>query len=96
MDNYFILSSKLGDKWAKVAPNMKSVKLGTCIHIVWTYFILGIIHSFHDHSLTHLVFLCTFMYMFPYLYLYLVILGARLKKRVVRPMGYRRGGLSSP
>jgi hypothetical protein len=34
MDDYFILSSKVGDKWAKVAPNMTSVKLGTCIHIV--------------------------------------------------------------
>jgi hypothetical protein len=22
MNNYFILSSKVGDKWAKVAPNM--------------------------------------------------------------------------
>jgi hypothetical protein len=36
MDNYVILSSKVGDKWAKVAPNMTSVKLGTCIHIVGT------------------------------------------------------------
>jgi hypothetical protein len=30
------LSSKVGDKWAKVAPNMTSVKLGTYIHIVGT------------------------------------------------------------
>jgi hypothetical protein len=36
MGNYFILSSKVGDKWAKVAPNMKSVNLGKCIHIVGT------------------------------------------------------------
>jgi hypothetical protein len=36
MDNYFILSSKDGDKWAKVALNMKSVKLGACIHRVGT------------------------------------------------------------
>ena len=36
MDNYFILSSKDGDKWAKVVLNMISVKLGTCIHIAWT------------------------------------------------------------
>jgi hypothetical protein len=35
MDNYFILCSKDGVKWAKVDPNMTSVKLGTCIHIVW-------------------------------------------------------------
>jgi hypothetical protein len=35
MDNYFILSSKDGDKWAKVVPKMISVKLGTCIHIAW-------------------------------------------------------------
>jgi hypothetical protein len=34
MDNYFILSSKDGNKWAKVAPNMTSVKLGTCILIL--------------------------------------------------------------
>ena len=39
MDNCFVLSSKVGNKWAKVAPNMTSVKLGTCIHIVGTYFI---------------------------------------------------------
>ena len=39
MDNYFIPSSKDGDKWAKVAPNMTSVKLGTCIHIVGNKFI---------------------------------------------------------
>jgi hypothetical protein len=34
MDNYFILSSKFGDKWTKVTFDMTSVKLGTCIHIV--------------------------------------------------------------
>jgi hypothetical protein len=34
MDNYFILSSKFGDNWTKVTSDMKSVKLGTCIHIV--------------------------------------------------------------
>ena len=34
MDNYFILSSKVGDKWTKVTFDMTSVKLGTCIHIV--------------------------------------------------------------
>jgi hypothetical protein len=34
MDNYFILSSKVGDKWTKVTSDMTSVKLGTCIHIV--------------------------------------------------------------
>jgi hypothetical protein len=33
MDNYFILSSKVGDKWTKVTSDMTSVKLGTCIHI---------------------------------------------------------------
>jgi len=36
MDNYFILSSKDEEKWTKVALNMTSVKLGTCILIVWT------------------------------------------------------------
>ena len=46
MDNYFILSSKAGEKWAKVAPNMTSVKLGTCIHIVGTYFIFPYFPSF--------------------------------------------------
>jgi hypothetical protein len=34
MDNYFILSPKVGDKWTKVTSDMTSVKLGTCIHIV--------------------------------------------------------------
>jgi hypothetical protein len=34
MDNYFILSSKVGDKWRKVTSDMTSVNLGTCIHIV--------------------------------------------------------------
>jgi len=34
MDNYFILSSKVGDKWTKVTSNMTSVKLGKCIHIM--------------------------------------------------------------
>jgi hypothetical protein len=34
MDNYFILSFKVGDKWTKVTYDMTSVKLGTCIHIV--------------------------------------------------------------
>ena len=34
MDNYFILSSKVGDKWTKVTSDMTSVKLGKCIHIV--------------------------------------------------------------
>jgi hypothetical protein len=34
MDNYFILSPKVGDKWTKVISDMKSVKLGTCIHIM--------------------------------------------------------------
>jgi hypothetical protein len=50
MDNYFILSSKDGDKWAKVALNMTSVNLGTCIYIAWTQFIFP---SFHHPSLTH-------------------------------------------
>jgi hypothetical protein len=50
MDNYFILSSKDGDKWAKVAPNMTSVKLGTCIHIVGTYFIFGSFNHPFNHS----------------------------------------------
>jgi hypothetical protein len=36
------------------------------------------------------------MYQYPYLYLYLVILGDGLKRWVVRPMGYLRGGLSGP
>jgi hypothetical protein len=34
MDNCFILSSKVGDKWTKVTSDMTSFKLGTCIHIV--------------------------------------------------------------
>jgi hypothetical protein len=34
MDNYFILSPKVGDKWTKVTSDMTSVKLGTCIHIM--------------------------------------------------------------
>ena len=34
MDNYFILSPKVRDKWTKVTSDMTSVKLGTCIHIV--------------------------------------------------------------
>ena len=51
MDNYFILNSNVGDKWAKVAPNMTSVKLGTCIYIV-----LDLVHfpSFRgDHWSMH-------------------------------------------
>jgi hypothetical protein len=34
MDNYFILSPKVGDKWTKVTSDMTSFMLGTCIHIV--------------------------------------------------------------
>ena len=34
MDNYFILSSKVGDKWTKVTSDMTTVKLGKFIHIV--------------------------------------------------------------
>jgi hypothetical protein len=41
MDNYFILSSKVGDKWTKVTSDMTSVKLGTCIHIVGELSSLG-------------------------------------------------------
>jgi hypothetical protein len=41
MDNYFILSSKVGDKWTKVTSDMTSVKLGTCIHIVGELISLG-------------------------------------------------------
>ena len=44
MDNYFILSSKVGDEWTKVTSDMTSVKLGTCIHIV------GVFSSFGDFS----------------------------------------------
>ena len=46
MDNYFILSSKVGDKWTKVTSDMTSVKLGTCIHIVGELSHLGdLFHS---------------------------------------------------
>ena len=31
MDNYFILSSKDGDKWAKVAPNLTLFMLGATL-----------------------------------------------------------------
>jgi hypothetical protein len=48
MDNYFILSSKVGDKWTKVTSNMKSVKLGTCIHIMGE---LGSLGEFHIDTL---------------------------------------------
>jgi hypothetical protein len=41
MDNYFILSSKFGDKWTKVTSDMTSVKLGTCIHIMKELISLG-------------------------------------------------------
>jgi hypothetical protein len=41
MDNYFILSSKVGDKWTKVTSDMKSVKLGACIHIMGELSSLG-------------------------------------------------------
>jgi hypothetical protein len=41
MDNCFILSSKVGDKWTKVTSDMTSVKLGTCIHIVGELSSLG-------------------------------------------------------
>jgi hypothetical protein len=100
MDNYFILSSKDGDKWAKVAPNMTSVKLGTCIQCTYSLdlvhfpIIQSSIQSFHDHSLTQLVVLRTFLslylnlYPYPYMFVYLVSLGAGLKKQVVRPVGY--------
>jgi hypothetical protein len=50
MDNYFILSSKVANKWDKVAPNMTSVKLGTCIHIVGTYLVLTSPPSFRPSS----------------------------------------------
>jgi hypothetical protein len=42
MDKYFILSSKVGDKWTKVTSNMTSVKLGTCIHIMGEIIPLGV------------------------------------------------------
>jgi hypothetical protein len=41
MDNYFILSSKVGDKWTKVTYDMTSVDLGTCIHIMGELSSLG-------------------------------------------------------
>jgi hypothetical protein len=41
MDNYFILSSKVGDKWTKVTSDITSVKLGTCIHTVGKLSSLG-------------------------------------------------------
>jgi hypothetical protein len=58
MDNYFILSSKVGDKWAKVAPNMTSAKLGACIHMVGD--LVHFVHdSFHQSAIaeafTHIV-----------------------------------------
>ena len=133
MDNYFILSSKVGDKWTKVTSNMTSVKLGTCIHIMGTYLFcspfMGILTNrltiiltitftisfmmipsitqlssqwFHDHfhSRSQLSFRHSFHSIWVYfhnlfLLVYLVSLGARLKKRVVRLVGYWRGGLSS-
>jgi hypothetical protein len=49
MDNYFILSSKVGDKWTKVTSDMTSVKLGTCIHIV------GELSSLEDFSHGYLI-----------------------------------------
>jgi hypothetical protein len=56
MDNYFILSSKVGDKWTKVTSDMTSVKLGTCIHIMGDLSHLGdLFHRggfFPDQSLT--------------------------------------------
>ena len=51
MDNYVILSSKDGDKWAKVASNMTSVKLGACIHIVGLSSFWGTLHH-SDHHLS--------------------------------------------
>jgi hypothetical protein len=35
MGNYFILSSKVGDKWAKVASNMTSVNFGEMHTYCW-------------------------------------------------------------
>ena len=53
MDNYFILSSKVGDKWTKVTSDMTSVKLGTCIHIVGGLSSFGgFLHGISDQSLT--------------------------------------------
>jgi hypothetical protein len=49
MDNYFILSSKVGDKWTKVTSDMTSVKLETCIHIVGN---LAHLVTFHEDFLT--------------------------------------------
>jgi hypothetical protein len=46
MDNYFILSSKVGDKWTKVTFDMTSVKFGTCIHNVGDLAHLG--DLFHE------------------------------------------------
>jgi hypothetical protein len=50
MDNYFILISKVGDKWTKVTSNMTSVNLGTCIHIVGE---LAHLFTFHGDFLTN-------------------------------------------
>jgi hypothetical protein len=41
MDNYFILSYKVGDKWTKVTSDMTSVKLETCIHIIGKLILWG-------------------------------------------------------
>ena len=53
MDNYFILSSKVGDKWTKVASNMTSVKLGTCIHIMGNYLFEHLHHHSEEHPYHH-------------------------------------------
>ena len=64
MDNYFILSSKVGDKWTKVTSDMTSVKLGTCIHIMGN---LAHLVTFHGEFLTNsltIILTITFMMSF--------------------------------
>jgi hypothetical protein len=53
MDNYFILSSKVGDKWTKVTSDMTSVRLGTCIHIMGDLAHLVTFHGISDKQLDH-------------------------------------------
>jgi hypothetical protein len=55
MDNYFILSSKFGDKWTKETSDMTSVKLGTCIHIMGGSPTIVLTITFHEEYTVILV-----------------------------------------
>jgi hypothetical protein len=85
MDNYFILSSKDGDKWAQGSSQHDKCQVGNMHTYSLDLVHFPIILSSFLHSLNcHLYPVVTILY----LYCTLVSFGAGLKKWVVRPVGY--------